>query len=435
MIISNTYYYITMNNEMRTQLENVNWKKLDRKERGRLLYKSTRISKTREGCMVASQTNTSKQYVVKFIKDNPKCTCPDCTLRRNKCKHIYAVEFYIKRQIDDGGKIIQTKGIKITYAQKWKAYDNAQTNEKLVFMKLLKDLCSNIEQPKYKFGRPTHPISDMLFASTLKVYTTFSLRRFISDFKIAKEMDLVSSTCTYANICYFMQRKDLTQILKKLISISASPLREVETDFAVDSSGFSTSRFARYFNYKWGRESKYRIWLKAHVMSGVKTNIITGVEITEGEVHDSPSLPHLVEETAKNFKVGEVSGDKAYSSRKNLELIQDVGAVPFIPFKKSTSGKRIRESRLGVWGKMYHYFIYKHDEFLEHYHKRSNVETVFHMIKTKFKDNLRSKTKTAQINELLLKILCHNICVVIQEMAELGVRGKFVLEKEERKSL
>ncbi len=428
MLISNIYYYITMDNKMRQELEKINWKKLDRRERGRLLYKATRITKIPHGWRVTSQTNPGRQYIVKLKGHEPTCECADCTMGKKKCKHIYAVEFYIKQEIDEKGQIKETKGVKITYAQKWKAYDTAQTNEKLIFMKLLKDLCSNIEQPEYKFGRPTLPISDMLFASTLKVYTTFSLRRFISDFKIAKEMNLVSSTCTYASICYFMQREDLTNILKRLISISASPLREVETDFAIDSSGFSTSRFARYFNYKWGRESKYRIWLKAHVMSGVKTNIITGCEITEGEVHDSPSLPRLVEETAKNFKVGEVSGDKAYSSRKNLELIEGVGAVPFIPFKKNA--KKLRGATK-IWGKMYYYFLYKHDEFLEHYHKRSNAETVFHMIKTKFKDNLRSKSKIAQINELLLKILCHNICVVIQEVAELGIESKFVLEDRE----
>ncbi len=35
------------------------------------------------------------------------------------------------------------------------------------------------------------------------------------------------------------------------------------------------------------------------------------------------------------------------------------------------------------------------------------------MIKTKFTDVVRSKDKTAQINEILLKVLCHNICVLI----------------------
>jgi hypothetical protein len=43
------------------------------------------------------------------------------------------------------------------------------------------------------------------------------------------------------------------------------------------------------------------------------------------------------------------------------------------------------------------------------------------MIKAEFGDRIRSKTDTAQTNEVLLKILCHNICVVIQSMYELGI--------------
>ena len=64
---------------------------------------------------------------------------------------------------------------------------------------------------------------------------------------------------------------------------------------------------------------------------------------------------------------------------------------------------------------------------MEHYHKRSNVETCFHMIKSKFGDSLKSKDKIAQTNEILAKVLCHNICVVIQEMHELGIKGEFQL--------
>src|SRR3989344_6625062 len=186
---------------------------MSREERGKLILKRLKIEKTPEGWKVQSRSEDSF-YLVIFNGHEPKCDCPDCRMRHNKCKHIYAVELYIKQEIDNAGKITQTKGVKISYSQDWKAYTHAQTNEKLIFMKLLKDLCENIEQPEYKFGRPTLPISDMLFASALKVYTTFSLRRFISDFKIAREMNLVSSTCTYANICYFMQREDLTAILR-----------------------------------------------------------------------------------------------------------------------------------------------------------------------------------------------------------------------------
>jgi hypothetical protein len=31
-----------------------------------------------------------------------------------------------------------------------------------------------------------------------------------------------------------------------------------------------------------------------------------------------------------------------------------------------------------------------------------------------------------QVNEVLCKIICHNICVVIQEMHELGIDPNFV---------
>ncbi len=68
---------------------------------------------------------------------------------------------------------------------------------------------------------------------------------------------------------------------------------------------------------------------------------------------------------------------------------------------------------------MFNYFVYQREEFLEHYHLRSNIETTNFMIKAKFTDLVRSKDKTAQVNEVLLKVLCHNIVVLIQSMLEL----------------
>lgn len=152
-------------------------------------------------------------------------------------------------------------------------------------------------------------------------------------------------------------------------------------------------------------------------MSVVKSGLLR-----MGNEHDTKFLPELVVQTAKNFTIKELSGDKAYSSRANLELINEIGAVPYIPLKKGTTGKA---KNAPMWKKMYHYFEFKNEEFLEHYHKRSNAETTFHMIKSKFGDSVRSKTEVAQVNEVLLKVLCHNICVVIHEMFELGIKPNF----------
>ena len=40
-------------------------------------------------------------------------------------------------------------------------------------------------------------------------------------------------------------------------------------------------------------------------------------------------------------------------------------------------------------------------------------------------DNVRAKDTVAQVNEVLCKALCHNICVLIQEMFELGIQIEF----------
>ena len=78
-----------------------------------------------------------------------------------------------------------------------------------------------------------------------------------------------------------------------------------------------------------------------------------------------------------------------------------------------------------LWTRIFHYFNYDRAEFLEHYHKRSNVETIFSTVKAKFDEKVRSKTPEAQVNEVLVKFLRHNIVVLIHEMYELGIDPVF----------
>jgi hypothetical protein len=70
-------------------------------------------------------------------------------------------------------------------------------------------------------------------------------------------------------------------------------------------------------------------------------------------------------------------------------------------------------------------FTLKREEYLKHYHKWSNVESTFSAVKRKFGDSLRNKTDVAMKNEVLAKVLCHNIVEVIHEMHELGIEPSF----------
>lgn len=54
------------------------------------------------------------------------------------------------------------------------------------------------------------------------------------------------------------------------------------------------------------------------------------------------------------------------------------------------------------------------------------------MIKRKFGDAVRSKTDVAIRNEVLAKVLCRNIAVVIHEMHELGIAPDFAPTPEAR---
>ena len=64
-------------------------------------------------------------------------------------------------------------------------------------------------------------------------------------------------------------------------------------------------------------------------------------------------------------------------------------------------------------------------EFLDFYHKRSNVETTFSMVRAKFGGAVRSKTTVPQVSEVLAKVLCHDIVVLIQSMFELDIAPLF----------
>jgi hypothetical protein len=161
-------------------------------------------------------------------------------------------------------------------------------------------------------------------------------------------------------------------------------------------------------------------WVKCHLMCGVRTNVVTAVEIHGRDANDSPLLPALAKATARNFAMAEVSADKGYASKMNAEAIQALGATPFIAFRRDHSGQGG-----GAWAKAFGYFMYRRDDFLAHYHKRSNVESTFSMIKRKFGDSLRSKTDTAMVNETLCKVLCHNLTVLVHEIHELGIEPVF----------
>lgn len=138
----------------------------------------------------------------------------------------------------------------MTQTRHWTAYNLASCEEKKRFVTLLADLCSSVPQPPRLpgAGRPRLPLSDMIFAAAYKSYVGFSSRRFTTDLRDAFVSGFINSTPHFNSVNNCLANPDLTDRLKALITLSSLPLKAVETDFAIDSSGFSTSRFVRWFN-------------------------------------------------------------------------------------------------------------------------------------------------------------------------------------------
>jgi hypothetical protein len=381
--------------------------------------------------LVPSQSGAERIYRVNPAKQT--CTCPDHSEAGRKCKHIYAVEITMKREVGTDGTVTETKSItfteKTTYKQDWPAYNVAQSIEKDRLQELLFDLCAGINDPPHRGrGRKPHTRRDQLFSIVFKVYCQFSNRRFSSDLRAAHRAGYLSRHIVGLKVIQFMENPALTPILKQLIALSALPLRTVETDFAIDSSGFGSSKFEKWFDHKYGITRTRCCWIKVHICSGVKTNIVTAARIFDWETGDSPQFAPLVKETAKSFTIGEVSADKAYGSVENFETVAECGGQAFIAFKSNATG-----ACGGLYEKMFHFFQYKRDEYMGRYHKRSNVESTFSMIKRKHGDSVRCRDDIAMRNEVLCKLLAHNLCVLIQEEEELGIRPQFTTPSAEQR--
>jgi len=321
----------------------------------------------------------------------------------------------------------KTKREQKTYPQDWPSYNLCQTQEKIFFIHLLRELVEIIPTKKEKRkGRPPMSIQEMIFSICLMLYGSKSSRRTISELEIAKQLKYINKKPHFNTILKYLRKKELTPILKDLITISSIPLKQFEEHFAVDASGFSTSQHVRWTDFKWGKKQTgyLNIWRKAHIMCGVKTNVITAIEITKRTTHDNKCFLPLLKKTNKHFDIEEVSADKAYCSKYNFKIIAQLGATPFIPFKKDASPRR---GGSFVWRRMLQLFREHYDEWAKHYHLRSNVETVFSMMKRKFNTKLRTFNEASQTNEILCMALCHNLCVLIQEYFELGASIDFSL--------
>ena len=370
----------------------------------------------------------------------PSCTCGDWELTAQPCKHMQAVTEWVERlerlavYEADGGPPpppmdpVPPTPKRKTYKQDWPNYNKAQTREKGHVQTLLADLVNGLrptEPIKRGRGRPEVPVADNIFAAVYKVYCGWSARRFMYDLESAHERGFLSRSMSHNSVLRALESEELTPILKDLVGQTALPLASVESTFAVDSSGFCTSKFRRWFDHKYGGERSAHVWVKVHLVTGCLTNCVTAADILDMNANDCPQLPGLIDTTAEGFKIGNVCADKAYPSNDNFAAVAKHGGTLYAAFKENTTG-----GVGGLFAKAFHFFQFNKDEFLRRYHQRSNVESTFSGIKRVMGDSVRSKTDAAMVNEVYCKLIAWNLTCLVHAIYEMGVTPVFWQDPE-----
>ena len=218
-----------------------------------------------------------------------------------------------------------------------------------------------------------------------------------------------------------MNSEDVAEVLHELYKIIAEPLIPIETQYAADATGIGNAYKAKKWIDVRLDKQEHKQYNKLHILSGTLTNVIISAKVTEGIRHESPVFKDLMI-GVERFKVKEISADSGYLSRKNCELIQDVGAVPYILPKKNV--RATDKGSSGAWNTMINLWKKHQMLFASHYHRRSNVESTFGMLKRKWGD--LCKLPITQENEILARIICHNAAVLSESMLGNDLEPKFM---------
>jgi len=203
-----------------------------------------------------------------------------------------------------------------------------------------------------------------------------------------------------------MKRLSITYIRKVMNRVTRF-LRRKKMNIAVDSSGFSTHNSSTWYDIRIERHGKRKDCIKLHISVDIDTGVIHWFTTTPWNRHDSKEFEHLIKHLPE---LGNVLGDKAFSSRNNCQLVADKNGTPYLCFRKNA---RSKSKGKPAW--IISFRAHKHDTdaWLAVYHLRSIIESVFSSIKKRWGSFLLSRKRWMQKRELALKVFSYNVKQVL----------------------
>jgi len=261
-------------------------------------------------------------------------------------------------------------------------------------------------QPKKK-GRKGHDPKTVAVGCLLKVgfnETYDGIEARMKDSQILQEMcpvvpghSIIHRGMTHLSMKY----------IRKAMNLVIRFLRRKKMTIATDSSGWSLHQSSVWYDLRIERHGSRRDCLKLHISVDVHTGVVHRFIVTQWNRHDSREFARLLENLPE---VDKVLGDSAYSSRANCQLVTDKGGTPYLCFRVNATSR----SR-GKPGWTVSFRAWKRDPagWLDVYHLRSIVESVFSSMKRRWGSFLQSRKRWMQKRELALKVFAYNVKQVL----------------------
>lgn len=288
--------------------------------------------------------------------------------------------------------------------------------EKEDLLKIAVSFVNNIIFEKNDYvGRPRADYRDIIISLLIMSYHSFSYRRANTDIRELYSGGLISAIPSRQVLNKYMLSDEFRELLQSLITFTAMPLIDLQDTIIIDSTWFS--KYVRMSSANFKRDSKRNIRVpplsktrKLHIIAGLNNRIILTARTSEGTKHDNNFFKLLLDDLVNlGMKIKVLLADSGYNSRDNYALCEEYGIRAFIDFKSNHVMGRpksfLRKEQL---------FIYReHPEiWKEFYRFRPIIESVFSSIKRRGKNYLRSRCPTSQDNEMLLKVLWYNLCIL-----------------------
>jgi len=289
----------------------------------------------------------------------------------------------------------------------FQAHDRAVTHQEDFIPDLLISLVEDLPLPTPSTGRkPTYPLPALIVLLVLMVFWGMSYRRFIAhiahDYLLLARLGIPRAP-HYSVLNRAMDRLDptlLQDLIRRLADIMPPP-RQI----AFDATGISHTTGGEWFSMRLQKRRRRRFH-GLHAAVDTDTLLITAAMVRRKPGGEASTLPSLLGQMSTD-RLEAVYGDKAYISRANVTLIDELGARAVIEPKRGLS-TLVKSHR--AYAELVRGYYADPEEWKRRnrYGTRSLVESVFSTLKRRFGGSVRSRSDSRRTIEILLKVVCYN---------------------------